>query len=116
MTTDELKQIGLPIEIDNSNALYVMSALEWLETNTTLEFDATKLEDVKKLPSSAKVFVLKFVELTTTASNVTSESMAGMSQSFNLDVKTTLWNYARELLSDVLKSGFKCVPAVSRYV
>ncbi|MBR6613182.1 MAG: hypothetical protein IKK84_00255 [Clostridia bacterium] len=115
MTTDELNKIGLPITIDDSNSLYVMSALEWLQANTRLEFDKEDLESVKNLPSSAKVFTLKFIELTTTAPNVTSESMAGMSQSFNLDVNNTLLKYAKELLSDVLKSGFSCVPAVNRY-
>lgn len=117
MTVDELNSLNLPFHNPtNETCLYVESALDWLEQNTTLEFDKTDIQSVKNLPSGAKLFLLKFNDVMTVNTTVTSESLGGMSQSFSTSSKNNLlMDLANDLLGSYLKSSFTFIPAVRKW-
>jgi hypothetical protein len=117
MTVEELKTLGIPLarysEID---VLYVESALEWILENTTLVFDKSNPEEIKALPSGAKLFVVKYRELMNLPIGVTGESVDGLSQSFSDSLKKDrLLEYAYELMGGYMKSGVLFVPATNRW-
>lgn len=69
---------NLPLDTsDLEVALIVEAALDWVEQNTTVEFDREK-----ELPSNVKLFTVKFCDLISQNAGVASESLGGMSQSF----------------------------------
>lgn len=113
MTAEELTALGLPFaDTSPETCLMAEAALEWLQTHTTLEFDASDAESVKGLPAGARLFLVKFTELQSASGGITSESIAGMSQSFDTaNNNALLWQFARELLGDVLRSGVRFRPA-----
>lgn len=77
------------------------SAIEWLRRNTTLELPDEPNDD--NLTPSVKLFILKFGEVLTLPGGVTSESLAGASQSFMTNATALLRAYASELFGpDVL--------------
>ena len=118
MTVEELKALNLPIEADAITCLYVGAAIDWLISNTTLEIDKASLkESVAALPDGAKLFLCRYCEVMSTDGNVTSESIAGMSQTFGTASKASqLWQIASELIGAYLKSQVRSVPNVSKWV
>lgn len=101
----------LAIPLDSTNELAVSSAMAWLKENTTLDTD-----DPESLPSEARLFIVKYCELLSANGGVTSESIAGMSQSF--DTKTliqSIWEYANALLGAHLKSQVRFKSAVNKW-
>lgn len=85
---------------DTTDELFVSSALEWLEENTTID-----VEDEETFPESAKLFVFKYVEVMKSNGTVASESIAGMSQSFTTKaLQDQIWELAYALLGPWLKS------------
>lgn len=118
MTAEEIKDCGIPIkDVSDSTILTVESALEYVKTNTTLNFDLTDIDSIKELPSCVKLFVIKYNELISRETGVTSESIAGMSQSFETsDKNTLLYGLLNSLCGQYMTSQFECVPRIGRYV
>lgn len=102
MTKKQFEEIGLDIDELTGNA-----AIEWLNENTTV--DTT---DITKMSASAKLFIKKFASITDLPVGITSESIEGLSQSFdNSDKSAMIWQVAEELLSPYLKSRVRFVSA-----
>lgn len=118
MTIEELKALNLPIEATEMNCLYVGAAIDWVNDKTKLVIDKENLqESITALPDGAKLFLCRYCEILTTDSNVTSESIGGMSQSFGTMSKTQqLWQIAMELMGKSLKSQVSSVGNVSKWV
>ena len=118
MTIEELQALDLPVEATQMNCLYVGSAIDWMNHQTKLFIDKENLsESMAALPDGAKLFICRYCEILSTNSNVTSESIGGMSQSFGTMSKTQqLWQVATELLGPFLKSQVSCVPNISKWV
>lgn len=115
MTAEEFKSIGLPVEPDAQ--LYVESGLEWLRDNTILNMDLKDTESIKALPSSARLFLVKFCEICSQDIGVTGESVGPMSQSFTTDsVSKQTAALARQLLRPYLKSNVKFIPCTRRWL
>ncbi len=103
-------------EIIVSNDLTGNAALEWLSKNTTLTVDFNDVAALEALPFAAKLFISKFDEIISAPSVVASESIEGLSQSFNQTNKgALLWQAAEELLSDCLKGQVRFVSASKRW-
>ena len=99
-------------------ALLADAALDWLKRNTRLEFDGAEPESVKALPAGARVFISRFVEAMEDSGYVVSESMAGMSQTFQTGGKSALLlQLARELIGpELLTAGTVAFgPRVNRW-
>lgn len=89
------------IDSDMTNDIIMQAGIEWLHENTTIDF-----KEVDDLPSCAKLFLIKFGEIHNMQSGVSSESIEGLSQSFNTGNKTALiWDLAENLLGNYLKIG-----------
>lgn len=112
ITIEQFKEAG--IEIDN--ALMGNTAIEWIANNTTLTVDTNNVETVSTLPFSAKLFIVKFNEISSMRAGVTSESISGLSQSFsNTDNSSLIWQYACDLLEPWLKPTMQVVTAKRRW-
>lgn len=86
------------------------SAFEWIEKNTN--FDVT----VEPLPASIEMFIEKYGEVMGLRPGVSSESISGLSQSFNGDISSLLKQYASELIGEeYMVSEVRFVKAVERY-
>lgn len=116
MTSDEIKEF-LPIEnVTDIVTLQVEAGLEWVSNNTILMFNVNDISTIKALPSSVKLFLLKYLEIMDTNIAITSESIAGMSQSFDTsDKNALLWTIAQSLIGQYLKSGVNFVGAVKKW-
>ena len=105
--TEQFKEIGLDVDEITGGA-----AVEWLTEHTTVD-----TSDITKLSASAKLFIKKFAELNNVQSGVSSESIQGLSQSYDTSDKSALiWQYANELLSGYIKSSITFVPAQRRFL
>ena len=118
MTLEELKALNLPIKATETTCLYVDAAIDWVNENTTLEIDKNNLQsNVEKLPAGAKLFICRYYEVMSSDNAVASESIGGMSQTFNSNSKTSLlYELARELIGKYLKGQVQSVPNVSKWV
>ena len=92
--------------------LYFFSAIDWLRDNTDFSFgEDVSVEDISNLPHSAKLFIIKFISMlksgVLSGSNVTSESIGGMSKSYDssINASASLWQIAKELLGKHLTKG-----------
>lgn len=112
MTREEVENLKLGIApIDDSVILVIESGIEWLKDNTTLD-----MSDITALPAVARLFLTKFFDLQMLSAGVSSESISGLSQSFDTSNKSALlWEIAEELLSPYLKSRARFVTAQSRW-
>ncbi len=117
MTVRQIELLKLGISpIDDRVVLIVESGLEWVKQNTTLEFDMENDEDLKALPSSVRLFLTKFFDIQQVSVGVTSESIEGLSLSFDTSDKSALiWQFAEELLTPYLKSRIRFVTAEKRW-
>lgn len=117
MTQQQIELLHLGIApIDDRVTLIVESGLEWVRNNTTLEFDMNKDDDLIALPSAVKLFLVKFLDVQMLSVGVTSESIEGLSQSFDTGDKSTLiWQFAQELLSPYLKSRVRFITAQRKW-
>ena len=114
MTAEEFKSLGLPVP--DSAQLYVEAGLEWLRDNTTLNADFADMETIKALPSSARLFLVKFCEICERDPGITSESVGPMSQSFTADsVAKQTAALARQLLKAWLRSNVQFIPCQRRW-
>lgn len=118
MTVEELKALALPIKANDTTALYVDAAIDWVNTNTTLVIDKKNLKDsVAALPAGAKLFICRYYDVMSTDGNVVSESIGGMSQTFSTESKTAqLYKLASELMGEYLKGQVSSIPNVSKWV
>lgn len=111
----ELLQLGIA-PIDDRVTLIVESGLEWVKENTTLEFDIDNDEELKALPSKVRLFLVKFFDVQMISVGITSESIEGMSQSFDTSDKSAMiWQFAEELLSPYLKNRIRFVTAQRKW-
>lgn len=117
MTVQQIELLKLGISpIDDRVVLIVESGLEWVKQNTTLEFDMENDEDLRALPSSVRLFLTKFFDIQQVSAGVTSESIEGLSLSFDTSDKSALiWQFAEELLTPYLKSRVRFVTAEKRW-
>lgn len=117
MTTQQIELLHLGISpIDDRVTLIIESGLEWVKNNTTLEFDINKEEDLIALPSTVRLFLVKFLDVQMLSVGVVSESIEGLSQSFDTSDKSAMiWQFAEELLSPYLKSRVKFVTAQRKW-
>lgn len=114
MTAEEFKGLALPVP--EGSQLYVESGLEWLRDNTTLKLDTEDMESVKALPSSARLFLVKFCEVCSRDSGVTGEGVGPMFQSFTADsVSKQTAALARQLLKTYLKPNVTFIPCKRRW-
>ena len=98
------------------NEIITKAAVEWLAENTTLPVDVSKPE-ITMLPARAQLFVQKYGELMQRTTGVTSQSIEGLSMSFDAsgDVGTSIWAIANALLKGDLKSQVRVFPAKRRW-
>lgn len=117
MNAEEFIAAGIPLSGNDVVAvLHAEAALDWMQDHTTLEFDKTSGESIKALPACAKLFVVKFCETIKLREGVASQSIEGLSQSFNTTDKSSLiWQLANSLLGTYLKSQVKVFPARRRW-
>ena len=117
MMTEDLLTAGIPLSgTDEYTALKAEAALDFMLDNTTLRFDKESIEDLRALPACAKVFVCKYVEIVGLRQGVASQSIEGLSLSFDTANKADLiWQLANSLLSRYLKSQVRFYPAKRRW-
>ena len=83
------------------------SAILWLESNTTIDVKTTPL------PSNVELFIEKYGSIMELRPGVSSESISGLSQSFNM----LLRQYAKEILGEEnMVSDVKVFPALEKWV
>jgi hypothetical protein len=82
-----------------------------VNSNTSLDIDVDNDEQLESLPANVRLFINKYYELMSLRRGVASESISGLSQSFTTVSSADIWAIAEELLSDVLYSQVKFVPA-----
>ena len=112
ITAEQFKEIEIPVK----SSIIGNAALEWLEKNTSLEINIEDIESLKALPFSAKLFILKFDEIMRSSSIVSSQSIEGLSQSFNQANRgALLWQMAEELLSDYLVGRVRFVASTRKW-
>lgn len=119
MTNEQVKRLNLGIDqIDAQTVIMVESALQWINSNTNLAIDTTDDEALSAIGANAKLFIIKYVELMGRNATVSSESLGGMSQSFNSHINKSdlLWQYAYELFGDSIGSQMSFVPAKRRWL
>lgn len=107
--------IGFDSTVSDIELLMIESGFEWVLNNTSLEFDMTDDSELQALPACVKLFVRKFVELNSTIYGVTSESIEGLSQSFDSNTSDLVWKLAEELLDKYLNSRVYFVAAKNRW-
>lgn len=117
MTALELQEAGILITDDNPKTiLSVMSGLEWLKENTILEIEPENAESIRALPSRVKLFLLKFVDILERENGISSESIDGLSQSFeSSNLVQDIDKLSKTLIADLLKSQVKFIPAKRRW-
>lgn len=117
MTKEQVERLNLGLEpIDARSILLVESGLNWVNDNTDLNIDYNSDESLNSLPASIKLFVIKYIDLMLMPTSVTSESIEGLSQSYNTSNKSDLiWQYAYELLGNHICSQMSFVSAKKRW-
>lgn len=116
ITADDIATIGLPINNPSAyTVLVVNSAFDWLATNTILSIDTNDIDSLSALPPVVKLFVLKFVDIMSLATGISSESIDTLSHSFESDKSALIWQYAYELLAGYLKSQVTVTPAKRKW-
>ena len=112
MTREQIESLNLGIiPTDPRTEIIINSGIEWIGKNTTID-----TEDVENFPNGAKLFLLKYFDLQMLNVGVSSESIEGLSQSYNTgDTNALLWQLAEEMLGPYLKGRVHFVQAISRW-
>lgn len=111
MTSQELTSLNLGIAIDATTEIILNAGVEWIAENTTID-----TADIEKFPSGAKLFLLKYHEVMSMKTGIASESIEGLSLSFdNGDKSALLWQLAEELMGQYLKGCVRFVQASRRW-
>ncbi|MGN1456955.1 MAG: hypothetical protein ACI4XP_03250 [Acutalibacteraceae bacterium] len=116
MTKEQAESLNLGITITDKSLIMIETALDTVNRKTTINFDMNNDDDLKKLPSRVKLFVIKYLELMNLREGVSSESITNLSQSFVTADKNSLLNgLLEELLGDDLVSSVRFVSAKNRW-
>lgn len=116
MRNEHIEALELGISpIDNRTILIIETGLDWVRSNTTIVFDKNSIDELKALPPCVRLFLVKYFDIQTMPVGVASESISGMSQSFETDKKALIWDTAEEVLGDYLKSRVRFVTAKKRW-
>lgn len=117
MTKEQVEKLDLGIgPIDSRVILLVESAFHWINDNTDLNVNYDENQVLEKLSPNIKLFIIKYFDLMTMSAGVSSESIGGLSHSFDTTNKSDLlWQYATELLGNNLKSQMSFVSAKPRW-
>lgn len=118
MNAEELIAAGIPLSgNDAMELLRAEAALDWMAESTTLKFDKADAKSLEALPACAKLFVVKFGETMRLRSGVTSQSIEGLSQSFDSGNSTDdlIMSLAKSLLGSYLKSQVTIFQAKRRW-
>lgn len=117
MTEEQVKSLKLGISpIDDRAILLIESGFEWINRNTSLTIDYDDSEALSKLPANVRLFIVKYFDIMAMTGGVTSESIEGLSQSFDTTNKSDLiWQFAEELLGEHITSQFSFVSAKKRW-
>ena len=117
MTREQVENLNLGIApIDTQTLLMIESAFNWINDNTTYHIDVDDEKALNTLKANIKLFVIKYFDVMNMRPGVSSESLGGMSQSFDSTTKSDLlWQYAYELLGNCVKSQMSFVSAKSRW-
>ena len=111
MTKEELTKLNLGLTIEATTEIFLNAGIEWLENNTTID-----TANVENFPNVAKLFLIKFCEIQKMQTGVSSESIEGLSLSFDTSSKNDLlWQIADELLGHYLIGRVRFVPATNRW-
>jgi len=111
MTKQELTNLNLGLTINAQTEIMLNAGVEWLENNTTID-----ITNIEKFPSGAKLFLIKFCDIQKMQTGVSSESIEGLSLSFDTSNKSDmLWQLADELLGSYLKGRVRFVAASGRW-
>ena len=112
MTQEALTKLNLGLTLDTKTEIILNAGVEWLAENTTIDTANTD-----KFPSCAKLFLIKFCEIQNIQTGVASESIEGLSLSFDSSSNKNdlLWQIAEELLGSYLKGRVRFVPATRRW-
>lgn len=114
MTTEQLTNYKIPIKVNEESCLLVESAIEWINSNTSLHYDLDNLPE--SLPSNVKLFISKYCELIGLRPGISSESISGLSQSFDsTDKGLLLRQYAKAILGDSVMSDVTFFSAKKRW-
>lgn len=99
ITTENLKSLKLGIQpINDELCLLVESAINWINDNTTISVDKNNLE---ALQANARLFIIKYVDIMKLPVGISSESVSGLSQSFDTGNKEDmLLSFAYSLFGD----------------
>ena len=118
MTAQQIESLKLGIApIDDRTVIIIESGLEWVQKNTTLEFDKENDEELKALPSCVRLFLIKYFDVNMLSVGVSSESIDGLSQSFSQSKKEDLiWDSAYSTLGDYMNSAIQFIPAQRRFI
>lgn len=116
IAAEELIAAGIPIPANDQMAyLRAGAALEWVKENTTLDVNMDDPESISALPACAKLFVAKYGEVLGIKSGVASQSIEGLSMSFDTTDKTALiWQLATSLLGRYIRQ-VRVFPAKRRW-
>ena len=115
LTDAQIEALELGINaIDTRTRLEIESAINWINTNTTLELDP---DNPDTFPAEAKLFIIAYADLNSLRVGVVSESIEGLSQTFkDVNKAQSLWDLAEQYLSSYLKNGnVEFIPAISRW-
>ena len=117
ITEKELTSAGIPVsEGDQMGAVRAIAAIEWMQQNTTLEIDLEDTTTIEALPATAKLFAGKFSELLSKQQGVASQSIGGLSLSYDgNDMTAAIWQLAYALLPGYLRSQVQVTPARRRF-
>lgn len=121
LTINNYREAGILIAGDENVAPLIAEAgLDWIVEHTTLKVDKADPESIKALPACAKLFVVKFAEISNRAAGMTSQSMEGMSMTFGGTIDsagagTLIWQYADMYLKPYMKPSVQFFPAQRRW-
>ena len=117
MTAYDLICAGIPLAgEDDYTELMAKAALEWIVENTSIKLDVNNQQSIESLPANAKLFVCKYVELFNQKSGVSSQSIEGLSISFDTtDKAAQVSQLANSLLWNYMKSQVTFTPAKKRW-
>ena len=112
MTKEQIVSLNIGINpIDDKAVLMIESGLEWIKENTDIGFNT--LED---LPANVKLFLVKYCEIQSMNTGISSESKEGLSLSFNSNNKASLiWDIAESLLGRHLKGQVRFIQASPKW-
>lgn len=101
MTKTQIESLNLGVELDTMTELIISTGVDWLKENTTIN-----TEDIDNFPNCAKLFLIKFCDIQNMKTGVTSQSIEGLSQSFDTrDKNSMIWQLADSLLGGYLNGG-----------